>query len=346
MQIREIKENEKDKWDEFIINSPNSHIFQSYGWGEVMHLLGWEPIRLVLEEGNEIKAVVNILKKRIMLTSLSVQYCPRGPVFASVNEETIKEVLINLKDISRLHHVIELKISPDINFDSSFKQVFINEQFQHSSRYALHRYTFRINLKKSVDELLAGMEKRTRNAIRKAEKKELRLNSQNREEEFNIFYNLHRQTGSRQKFNIPPFQLIKSVWQILASKKQAYIFIMEYNNVPVSGAFILSFGGKCWYLWGASNQLYPEANPSELLQWEIIKWAKSQGYLVYDLFGCDNINETDKKISGVTLFKRGFGGEFTELIGEYDYIPSPILDWGWRCFSPIYQKIRRLLVRL
>jgi lipid II:glycine glycyltransferase (peptidoglycan interpeptide bridge formation enzyme) len=187
------------------------------------------------------------------------------------------------------------------------------------------------------------MEIRTRNAIRRSEKKGLRLNCQNREEELNIFYDLHRETGKRQKFNIPPFKLVKSAWQILAPKKQAYIFLAEYDNIPLSGAFILSFGGECWYLWGASNRLHPEFNPSTFLQWQIIKWAKNQRYFMYDLFGCDNINETDKKVSGVTVFKRGFGGEFTELIGEYDYIPSPIFAWGWRCFSPIYQKIRRLL---
>ncbi|MDI6787415.1 MAG: peptidoglycan bridge formation glycyltransferase FemA/FemB family protein [Planctomycetota bacterium] len=341
MNLREISDAEKDRWDQFISDSPTGHICQSYSWGEIMSLVGGpEPLRLVIEENEKIKAAFHILKNCERLSKVSVLYLPRGPVFDTNDVKTVQEVLLRLKEIALCHKAAVLKINPDITLPSHLIPPLYNAGFRNVSPDTLHKYTFRLNLQKSVDELWKSLEVRTRTAIRKAEKQLVNINVLNGVNEFEIFYKLLKATGKRKGFILPSFDFVKAVWKILSPKQHAHIFLAEYKNLPLSGAFILRFGKKCWYFLGASNTAHREVNPNEFLHWYIIQWAKEKGHHLYDLWGCENIRDTAKQVTGVTLFKRGFGGEFTGFIGEYDYAYSPVLYWTWRNILPLYQKFR------
>ncbi|PIT93970.1 hypothetical protein COU00_01505 [Candidatus Falkowbacteria bacterium CG10_big_fil_rev_8_21_14_0_10_43_11] len=62
----------------------------------------------------------------------------------------------------------------------------------------------------------------------------------------------------------------------------------------------------------------------------MIKLAKKLGYAKYDFYGID-----EKKWSGVTRFKRGFGGGEINYQGCYDIIFS-------KCWYKFYNLARRL----
>jgi len=44
-------------------------------------------------------------------------------------------------------------------------------------------------------------------------------------------------------------------------------------------------------------------------------------------------------------FKKGFGAQFTEFIGEYDLIVSPFWYFLWRQVLPLYRRFARLVRR-
>jgi len=61
-----------------------------------------------------------------------------------------------------------------------------------------------------------------------------------------------------------------------------------------------------------------------------MKWAKAQGCKSYDMSGVVKKNDLDKHqkrkyVRNMYLFKRGFGGRYEELVGEYDLIYRPVM---------------------
>jgi lipid II:glycine glycyltransferase (peptidoglycan interpeptide bridge formation enzyme) len=86
--------------------------------------------------------------------------------------------------------------------------------------------------------------------------------------------------------------------------------------------------------------------PNYLLQWEAIRWAKSQGCCEYDLWGVPDVdlatletNFTSRNdgLWGVYRFKRGFGGELKRSIGPWDRVYNPFL---YRLYS-VWLKYRK-----
>lgn len=85
--------------------------------------------------------------------------------------------------------------------------------------------------------------------------------------------------------------------------------------------------------------------PNYLLQWEAIRWARSQGCIEYDLWGVPdvdlstleaNFNKHNSGLWGVYRFKRGFGGELRRSDGPWDRIYNPMI---YRLYS-IWLKYR------
>ena len=98
------------------------------------------------------------------------------------------------------------------------------------------------------------------------------------------------------------------------------------------GIFDIDYGNKVWYLYGASSNEHRNLMPNYLLQWEGIKYALSQGKDIYDFRGVSGVLDETHPQYGLYRFKKGFGAEFTEFIGEI-YIPFKSLTYSLYKFS-------------
>ena len=100
MEIKNINQEEKNIFNDFMAWGPKGHILQSYEWGEVKRHTGWEPIRLlVTDKGNAI-AGISILKRR--LPSPGFNKCilrSRGPVADYTDKDTLKFLFSNVKTL-------------------------------------------------------------------------------------------------------------------------------------------------------------------------------------------------------------------------------------------------------
>jgi peptidoglycan pentaglycine glycine transferase (the first glycine) len=97
---------------------------------------------------------------------------------------------------------------------------------------------------------------------------------------------------------------------------------------------VFAQGKRAWYLYGASRSAHREKMPTYMLQWEAIRWAKSKGCQVYDLWGIPDADEETLEAQfskrsdglwGVYRFKRGFGGRVTRTMGAWDRVYNPVL---------------------
>ena len=107
---------------------------------------------------------------------------------------------------------------------------------------------------------------------------------------------------------------------------------------PISGIIDIIYGNKVWYLYGASSNEHRNLMPNYLLQWEMVKYAIQNKKDVYDFRGVSGIVDESHPQYGLYRFKKGFGAEFTEFIGEL-YIPfKPIRYWGYKIADKLYKK--------
>lgn len=115
------------------------------------------------------------------------------------------------------------------------------------------------------------------------------------------------------------------------------------DGITMSGIIATYFGNKSWYLYGASDNVYREFMPNYYIQWQAFTEAKAAGYELYDFFGISGKTDESDPLYGLYRFKKGFGGDFTEFIGEFDYVIDPIGYFAWTKLLPQFKKFKKKL---
>src|SRR5262249_29565845 len=153
-----------------------------------------------------------------------------------------------------------------------------------------------------------------------------------------LLYRLYSETGQRDGFITRPYEYYVDEWGSLMKVGLAHALIAEVNGFAAGHVILFHFGERCLYFIGASvsdNEIR-KLMPSDLLQWEAMRWAKSQGYTIYDLWGAPNRFDESDPMWGVYQFKRDFGGTVERYIGAWDYAP----------YAPLYALYIRVMPRI
>lgn len=112
----------------------------------------------------------------------------------------------------------------------------------------------------------------------------------------------------------------------------------EDGNQVVSSYFNVNYGNKSWYLYGANNMDYKDTYANYKLFDFQIDYAKELGKEIFDEFGTVGDPKTTKSVAGLHEFKKKFGGEYTEFIGEYDYVTNKFMYILFTKVAPLYRK--------
>jgi lipid II:glycine glycyltransferase (peptidoglycan interpeptide bridge formation enzyme) len=141
-------------------------------------------------------------------------------------------------------------------------------------------------------------------------------------------------TGERDEFGIHSLAYYQRAFTSFEPLGACVLLIAEYQAQPLAGLMAFAHGDTAWYFYGASTDEERNRMPTYLLQWEAIRWAKSKGCQVYDLWGVPDYPETELEESflnrsdglwGIYRFKRGFGGQIHRAIGTWDRIYQPLI---------------------
>ncbi len=317
-----------NSYEEFLKNSSYGDFQQSTEWAKVKSL--WEQVILTFKDRDDvIIASMSILIRKIPLFGYFM-YVPRGPIGEYLNKEVMEYFKEEIDKLGKKYNAFAIIIEPNVeNKNEEFKKLVtmtgfsINNHAMNFSEAIQARHNFRIYLKdKTEDEVFNQFSKKTRYNIRLAVKRGITIKVFD-ESGIDEFYKLMEITGQRDHFGIRKKEYFK---KIMASfRDSAKIYLAFYNDTPLAGALMINYGGTMTYLYGASSNEYRNYMPTYLLQWTMIKDAIKSGCLVYDFRG---VSMDQGENGGLYRFKKGFGGEFIELIGEI-YIP----------FKPIKYKL-------
>lgn len=336
----------EQEYTEFLENSKRCNFQQSVEWGQVKK--AWKKEILVVrdEEGKIVAGLIAWIRSVKFFGTLI--YISRGPIFEKENNEYIKhlnQLFDSLKKLAQKEKAIAVLLEPDVlSSETEFGEIVKAKGFKilgsKSFKEQINpRYVFRLNIKnKTEEEILASFHQKTRYNIRYAEKKGVEI-FEGKIEDIKRFHEIMEETGERDGFGIRDAKYFETIYDELSGKVK--LFMARHEDDVIAGILNIYYGNKVWYLYGASSNTKRNLMPNYLLQWTGIKDAIKQGKEGYDFRGVPGVleNEKDHPQYGLYRFKKGFGAEFTEFIGQV-YIP--ISPFRYSIFMKA-QKLARLL---
>ncbi|MFZ4631741.1 MAG: lipid II:glycine glycyltransferase FemX [Patescibacteria group bacterium] len=298
--------------DEFLESSFWAELIKSEG--ESLEIYG-------AEDKGEIISSALIIKKSLFL-NFYYYYVPRGP---RGDKKSIAYLLSELKN--KKSDAVFIRVEPEENPNIIFeneKNIILKKSLDLQPKK-----TLMIDLSLSEEEILSAMHQKTRYNIRLAEKKgvEIISSEKNSEADFLEFWRLMDITSERDAFRLHSKEHYKN---LLKSDDNIKLFFASYQGKNIATGLFCFYNNRVTYMHGASDNETRNLMAPYLLQFEVIKRAKKEGYKNYDFYGID-----ENKWPGVTRFKLGFGGFIKEYPGTYDLILRPII-------YNLYEFLRRI----
>jgi peptidoglycan pentaglycine glycine transferase (the first glycine) len=318
-------------WNALLSKIPNPHILQTSAWGRLKADFGWQLVHVTSGESG-----AQILIKRI-LPGINFAYIPKGPV-----SHDWDQLWLEVDVVCQKQRCAFLKVEPDVWENDEYHQ--IPDGFIPSQHSIQPLRTLIVDLTMDEAHILGRMKQKTRYNINLAHKKNIIIKPQGG---LDTFYDLMKITGQRDQFGIHSLTYYQRAYELFHSNDQCLLLLAEYNRQPISALIVFRVGNRAWYFYGASSNLQRNKMPNYLLQWEAIRWAKSQGCIQYDLWGVPdadhdtleaNFTSRTEGLWGVYRFKRGFGGELMRGAGPWDRVYNPLL---YRLYS-LWLKYRKV----
>lgn len=328
-----------DEWRIALAALPNPHVLQGWAWGAIKAQTGWTAEHLVLSTPAGYQTAFQFLwRQPIPYLPLRVAYVPKGPVLDWENLDLVDQTLQQIEAYARAKSCIFVKIDPDVREDTTTGKLLLHALERRQWRFSLEQIQFKNT---AFSDLTAGeaagleaMKSKWRYNVRLAERRGIRVRLGSTQD-LAAFYALYAETGQRDGFLIRPFAYYQTTWQsYLAAQGEpgnpagGALLLAEHDDDPnpVAGIFLLRYGQRAWYFYGASSERHRRDMPNYLLQWEAIRWSIAQNCTVYDWWGAPtHIDDPNDAMQGVWQFKQGFGAEFQPHVGAWDFAVSPAL---------------------
>ncbi|MBQ3111960.1 MAG: peptidoglycan bridge formation glycyltransferase FemA/FemB family protein [Firmicutes bacterium] len=343
---------EKDYFNRFITDHAKGHLLQTWEWGDLKGSGAWQPLRLVVEDEQGIRAAVSLLKRPLPAGMGSMFYATRGPVLDIADQEAWDVLWQGVKAVAKQHNCIFCKFDPDVpDTDELWQQRIANSGARSCDKGPgfegiQPRYVFRLDIRPDEEQLLANFHQKTRYNLRLAERKGVTVEENCGKDQLPAFYKLLKETADRDRFLIRPYSYYEAFYDILMPAKMGELFMVYYEGQPIAGALTFLLGDKAWYIYGASSNAHRNVMPNYLMQWRMIQWAKRNGCTMYDFRGVPGDVGEDHPLYGLVKFKRGFGGDYIRFIGEFDMVYRPFMYRFYHFIEPKYQVAVRKLIRL
>ncbi len=318
-----ITQDTLQEYEAFVQSHPKGNFAQSYLWSKQKPMWVWKAVA-VRDEHGRIKGSLAVMIRKMPLVGRTLMYGCRGPVCDLDDRETFAQLLEGAKALAKEYKSYVIKLDPDVpSSNTAFADLLHSFGFQSKEggknfEAIQPKYVFRLNVAgKTEEEIQAGFHQKWRYNIRVAQKKgvEVRICGK---EMIPAFADLMLTTGVRDGFVTRQPSYFSAMLDNLG--EHARLYMAFHEGLPIAGALAIHYGDKVWYLYGASSNEHRNLMPNYLLQWRMIQWALETGCRIYDFRGVSGDLSEDNPLYGLYRFKKGFGGDFTEFVGEMDLV--------------------------
>ena len=340
-----ITEKTLPEYEAFVQSHPKGNFAQSYLWGKQKPMWQWDAIAVRGEDG-AIRGSLAVMTRKVPGIGRTLMYGCRGPVCDLDDRETFSQLLDGARALAKKYKSYVIKIDPDVpSSNTAFSSMLQSFGFRAKEggknfEAIQPRYVFRLNVEgKTEEELLANFHQKWRYNIRLAERKGVTVRVCGKEM-VPAFSDLMLTTGVRDGFVTRKPEYFAAMLDNLGEHARLYM-AFDPNDTPIAGTLAIHYGDKVWYLYGASSNEHRNLIPNYLLQWRMIQWAVETNCRIYDFRGVSGDVSEDNPLYGLFRFKQGFGGDFTEFVGEMDLVLSPVIYWAVEHGTSVFKELRK-----
>jgi lipid II:glycine glycyltransferase (peptidoglycan interpeptide bridge formation enzyme) len=331
IRVRAATEGDHAAWQDFLAGTPAGDFLHDWSWADVAAFDGQPQRRFMAEEDDQLVAIAAAQVRRLPL-GRSFWYVPHGPVLDYGHPraaERLRAVAIGLREAARRDRALAVKLEPRL--ESGSPQLRSFQRLRHEPATLQVGQTRLVDL--ADDEtMLAGFDKDTRYAVRRAEREGVAITTITDAGDVTAIDALHGlvlETQRRAGFPKPSLQRYRTAWRGLASAGRAVILEARLREELLAGGMLVIEGDRSFYLFAGSRREEkgePKRYASYALQWAMMRNAHGAGCRVHDLWGIAPADATpEHPWYGVGLFKKGFGGRAVTWAGSWDVVVDPTL---------------------
>lgn len=111
------------------------------------------------------------------------------------------------------------------------------------------------------------------------------------------------------------------------------------KEITLNAHMIIEYGDKAWVLYAGNHNILTETYANYHTYLEHLKFCKERKLNIYDQFGTIGDLRKDNPRMGLHEFKKKFGGDYIEFLGEFDYITNKPMYFIFTKLVPIYRKL-------
>ncbi len=324
-ELFELK-NENENWDHFVEKCDGYNIYQSMGWGEYKEKTGWKKYRYVAKNKNQdVVCMVQFLCKAFPF-GIKLFWAPGGPIFAfsNFNKKHMPTILSNLFDFMKIHFGKKILIRFNLNCSNQADLSLVMNQIMFRPYFKINSgYSMSLNISESLENLKKDMTAKHRYYLKKALNNKIKWEYNNDKESINNFLCLYNEMANSKTVGLTQYNKedLMDLVECLKSNVVVLSGFSEDGDEPIASCIVFLFRKTAFYSMAATGNTGRKLNVSYSMIYRLWEILKDKNIEKFDFGGIG----FDDKSAGVNHFKKGFGGELIEYLGEWEWSQSALL---------------------
>ncbi len=333
IRVRPALDADGETWQAFLGATASGDFLHDEAWAAVAAFDGEPQRRFIVEQDGNVVAIAAAQVRRLPF-GRSFWYVPHGPVLdyaAASAPERLRAVVLGLREAARREGAIAVRLEPRLAVDAPGVGAFERLRLRRDPRSLQVGQTRLVELG-SDEQLLAGFDKDTRYAVRRAAREGVEVTIVSDASDLLAIDRLHQlvlETQRRAGFPMPSRERYRLVWRGLATAGRARILEARRDGALLASGMLVQEGWRSFYLFAGSlreGRGEPKRYATYALQWAMMRAARDAGARFHDLWGVAPSGAGPAhRWYGVGLFKKGFGGHEVRWAGSWDIVVQPDL---------------------
>jgi CelD/BcsL family acetyltransferase involved in cellulose biosynthesis len=313
LRIIEFDPQTDPRWETLMNHLPASVIYQHPAWlGVLEEAYGYKPIHLACEDATgALRGILPLFYRRGLRTG---RICLSPPPVAGPLADTEQAGIMLIQAA-----IERSRVEQAARFQFTTRSTSLDHCVNNVAGMPLHE-TYELALPERPD--LLRLDARIRRAVKKATRLGMQIRPAENKRELRIWYELYLQTMRRLLVVPQPYHMFELAWQRLYPRGLLRLLLAEQVEAGqrrlVAGFLFLQWGQTISHLYTGWRREDQDLRPNDLLHWQAIQDACTEGLRWYD-FG--NVPEGNQSMA---QFKSKWGTE-TRMIYRYSY---PLISRG------------------
>jgi lipid II:glycine glycyltransferase (peptidoglycan interpeptide bridge formation enzyme) len=326
------------RWDALVLAHPTADVTQLSGWARLRREAGYEPLYLLVTDGDRLAGGALVLVRRVPLLG-RVGYIPYGPLVAAGEErpDDVLEVLADgLRDLTR-RRVRTLFVQPPEG-EHRISELLAARGFRPSEADVAPAASLRVDVSADEAELRRALSRGTRRNLKKSGAAGVQVR-EGTEADLPAIAALMRETGRFHGFAPFSDEYLETMHRELGPAGGLITFVAELDGRPIATTVNTATGStvRGRFTGLLRSDEVRQLGVASAVYWAGAMWAKQHGYRWYDFNGVlpESVPiltapEPDiAALPGPDQFKAHFGGRLVQHPQAMERIASPLVRLGY-----------------